>query len=242
MGAVVELLVDAIAEVRCGPFQYGIRMRRGKPYVTIDSELVEIETLTCKLDVNPPAWLSTERRAWIPMPIHDHYDGPLPELNVVKIEENVAEKIARLNRMTPARDAYDLVWIMRNRGQLGRDLDLDLALVRKLAVMKAWVDKNGLRTETHAWSPAHEPRPMDVEHWLRERGSDDFDDEFIGLLATPPPALDELGRELSAEFAFLRDLTEDEKRLAICHGGDRKLLLRMLDELPGTQLPQGMCW
>lgn len=174
------------------------------------------------------------------MPIHDHYDGPLPELNVIQIEENIAEKIARLNRATPARDAYDLVWIMRNRPRLGRELDLDL--VRRLAVMKAWVDKNGLKTALHTWSPAHEPQPLDVDHWLRERTQGDFDDEFIGLLATPPPALDELGRAMSAAYEFLRDLTDEEKQLASCNGRDRTLLLRLLGELPETNMPQGTCW
>ena len=240
MGAVVELLVEAIEGTECGPFRYGIRHRRGKPYMTIESDLGNLETLTCKLDVNPPPWLPTERRSWAPMPIHARYGGPLPELNVIQIEENIAEKIARLNRVTPARDAYDLVWIMRNRPRLGRALDLDL--IRRLAVMKAWVDKSGVRTAMHTWSPAHEPQPLDVDHWLRERMPDDIDDEFIGLLATPPPALDELGRSLSAEYGFLRELTPDERKLASCHGRDRTLLLRMLAKLPGTNMPHGSCW
>lgn len=54
MGTVVEMLVEAIRGVRCGPFRYGIMNRRGKPYVTIESDLGRVETLTCKLDVNPP--------------------------------------------------------------------------------------------------------------------------------------------------------------------------------------------
>ena len=85
-------------------------------------------------------------------------------------------------------------------------------------------------------------QPLDVDHWLRERMPDDFDDEFIGLLATPPPALDELGRSLSAEYEFLRELTPDERKLASCHGRDRTLLLRMLAKLPGTNMPHGSCW
>lgn len=174
------------------------------------------------------------------MPIHDHYGGPLPELHVIRIEENIAEKIARLNRVTPARDAYDLVWIMRNQRKLGRDLDLDL--VRRLAVMKASVDMNGLETARHRWSPAHEPRPLDVAYWLREREPGEFDDESIGLLATPPPELDELARELSAKCEFLREFTPEEQRLATCSGSDRTLLLRLLAELPDAQLPQGTCW
>ncbi|MGP8151257.1 MAG: nucleotidyl transferase AbiEii/AbiGii toxin family protein, partial [Acidimicrobiales bacterium] len=69
------------------------------------------------------------------VPIHSRYGGPLPQLPVVDLAENVAEKISRLNRRSPARDAYDLVWVARTPG-----LDLDRSLIRRLAVVKAWVD------------------------------------------------------------------------------------------------------
>ncbi|MFH0946807.1 MAG: nucleotidyl transferase AbiEii/AbiGii toxin family protein [Planctomycetota bacterium] len=237
---VVELLVEAISAARIGPFGYAVSRRRGKPYVVIETDLGSVEPLTCKLDVSPPPWLPAERRPWIPMPIHAQYGGSLPELHVVQLEENIAEKIARLNRATPARDAYDLVWIMRNRPRLGREVDLDL--IRRLAVLKAWVDMNGLETPTHRWGTAHEPRPFDVETWLRARTPEEFDDATIGLLATPPPALDELAQALSAEYEFLRKLTPEEEALAACNGRDRTLLLRLLASLPRTRLPQGSCW
>ena len=240
MSSVVELLVEAISGTRIGPFAYGVSRRRGKPYVTIQSDLGSVDPLTCKLDVSPPPWLPTERRPWVPMPIHAQYGGSLPELHVVQLEENIAEKIARLNRATPARDAYDLVWIMRNRPRLGRDVDLDL--IRRLAVMKAWVDMHGLETAVHRWGTAHEPRPFYVDDWLRTRAPEEFDDATIGLLAAPPPALDELAQALSAEYEFLRELTPEEEALAACNGRDRTLLLRQLAGLPGTQLPQGSCW
>jgi len=32
----------------------------------------------------------------------------MPELQVVRLEKNIAEKISRLNRTTTARDLYDL--------------------------------------------------------------------------------------------------------------------------------------
>lgn len=78
---------------------------------------------------------------------------------MIQIEESIAEKIARLNRATPARDAYDLVWIMRNRRKLGRDLDLKL--IRRFAFMKTWTDMNGLEAATHRWKTGHEPQPFD---------------------------------------------------------------------------------
>ena len=240
MVAVREMLVEAIADTECGPFRYGILHRRGKPHMTIASDLGAVTALTCKLDVNPPPWLPTEQRPWVRMPIHAHYGGPLPELHVIQIEENIAEKIARLTRVTPARDAYDLVWIMRNQPKLGRALDLDL--VRRLAVMKVWVDVHGLRSTMHTWKTAHEPQPLDVDHWLREREAREFDDGSISLLATSPPPLGELSKSLSSDYQFMQALTPEERTLASCSGRDRALLLRLLAELPGTQLPQGTCW
>lgn len=35
------------------------------------------------------------------------------------LEENIAEKVARLNRLSPARDVYDLVWVASRYGLLG---------------------------------------------------------------------------------------------------------------------------
>src|SRR5690554_4752736 len=67
--------------------------------------------LRSKLDAGPPPWLPITQQAWVPLPIHSEYGGPLPLLPVVRIEENIAEKIARLNRRTFARDMYDLVWL-----------------------------------------------------------------------------------------------------------------------------------
>ena len=94
----------------------------------------------------------------------------------------------------------------------------------------------------HRWGTAHEPRPFDVEDWLRTRTPEEFDDATIGLLATPPPALDELAQALREEYQFLRGLAPEEEALAACNGRDRTLLLRQLASLPGTQLPQGSCW
>ena len=240
LSAVLAILVEAIDRVQIGPFRFGIAVRREKPHVTIESSLGAVRTLTCKLDVNPPPWIPPERRGWVSMPIHEHYGGPLPELHVVQLEENIAEKIARLNRATPARDVYDLVWIMQNRRNLKRPLEFKL--IRRLAVMKAWVDMNGLQTPKHIWKKGHEPLPLDAERWLRPRPLSEFDDENIGLLAAPPPSLDALGEALSREYQFLRDLEPDEQTLARCHGSDRNLLLQALDALPGSQMAQGTCW
>jgi predicted nucleotidyltransferase component of viral defense system len=78
----------------------------GLPKLTIRTEFATADsTLSSKLDVSPPPWLEPVRRAWIPMPVHATYGTPgLPALQVVRLEENIAEKISRLNRTTTARD------------------------------------------------------------------------------------------------------------------------------------------
>ena len=160
------------------------------------------------------------------------YGGPLPQLPVVDLAENVAEKIARLNRRSPARDAYDLVWLARTPG-----LDLDRSLIRRLAVVKAWVDLHGLHTEHADWSaPLPGARPFDVDRWLVPRGARDFDDEAIGLLSVPPPDLGDLGRDLSRLYLWLADLDDDERAVAEGRPQDRSLVLRLLGDLPGGRL------
>ncbi len=90
---------------------------------------------------------------------------------------------------------------MQNQRRLGRELDLDL--IRQLSVLKIWVDNNGLQTTNHTWKAAHEPQPFDVNKWLQIRRPQDFDDENIGLLASPPPDLEFLRK-------FQRLLSEGE--------------------------------
>jgi predicted nucleotidyltransferase component of viral defense system len=175
------------------------------------------------------------------MPVHDSYGGGLPALTCVQLEENLAEKIARLNRTTTARDIYDLVWIWQTfRRQSG--VRIDANLIRRLAVLKIWVDANGLSADGTSWKPGHEAFPFDPERWLRERSARDFDTEDIGHLAVPPPDLDELGKDLRTCYSFLLDLDADERAVADLHGGHRQRVLRMLTDLDGRRLAAGTCW
>jgi len=103
--------INAIEGLRIGPFRYTLTERRGKWSINYEYDKINNITLKTKLDIGSPPWLYPIRRDWIPMPIHKQYgDPPLPKLQTVCLEENIAEKIARLNRLTPARDMYDLVW------------------------------------------------------------------------------------------------------------------------------------
>jgi len=240
-GTILDLLTEQVRGLHLGRFRYDIVVRRGKPTLTIDTDLGATGQLSSKLDVNPPPWLEPVRRPWVPMPVHATYGGPLPELTSIRIEENVAEKVARLNRTTTARDVYDLVWIWRHyRDPAGAGMDS--ALVRRLSVLKVWVDAHGLNAPGTFWKPGHEAVALDVDRWLRPRTAAEFDREDIGQLSVPAPDLDELAADLRAGFAFLREVDPDEARVAAAVASDRDLALRMLAELPGHRLAAGSCW
>ena len=137
------LLEDHVAGLTIGPFSYDIATRRGKRHLLMRSDaLGAAESLSSKLDVSSPPWLEPVEKGWVSMPVHAVYSGPLPLLPVVRLEENLAEKIARLNRVTPARDMYDLAWVANHHLRSGLDVDL----IRRLAVLKVWVDNCGVST------------------------------------------------------------------------------------------------
>lgn len=230
--AALALLAEHIDGTQLGPFRYAVRWRNNKPAVEYHSAFGRTGTLlVSKLDVGPPPWLAPTARSWVSLPIHERYGGGLPALPVVDLGENLAEKIARLNRVCPPRDAYDLCWVSATPG-----LHLDQALVRRLAVLKCWVDLHGLHHGAVSWHPLPSAAGFDPDRWTRPRRARDFDDDSIGLLTTPPPDLDELGRRLVDRYAWLADLDADERRVAHGNAGDRSLVLRMLAELPGARV------
>lgn len=232
---VVAVLVGAIEGRRIGPFTYGATERRGKWMMTLEHDFGDAGAgLSSKIDVSPPIWLDPVYRGWVPLEVHSVYgDPPLPNLQTIRLEENLAEKISRLNRTTTARDMYDLAWIAANAQSLG---GLDWALLRRLAVLKIWVDAHGVATSHARWKPAHEPAAFDADHWLRERRADEFDFEDIGALAVPPPSAKDLAAQVQRHYAFLADLDDTERRLATARGQDRPLALRELCRLPGGRL------
>jgi predicted nucleotidyltransferase component of viral defense system len=232
---ILGLVEEHVSGLRLGPFAYGIEHRRGKRHLTMRSdELGSPESLSSKLDVSPPPWLPVGQRTWVPMPVHAHYgDPPLPALPVIRLEENLAEKISRLNRATPARDMYDLRWVSQNL--LRTEIDTDL--VRRLTVLKVWVDTHGVAAaDGTAWLPAHSGGAFDPDHWLRVRDAREYDEEDIGTLAVPPPPLATMSTEVSAAYSFLTQLDADERVVAQARAQDRPLVLRLLRELPGDRL------
>jgi predicted nucleotidyltransferase component of viral defense system len=233
--AVVLELVGSIDGTSIGPFSYGVSERRGKWSVTVTSPFNDGYTaLASKLDVSPPVWLDPARRGWVPMPVHATYGNrALPPLQVVRMEENLAEKISRLNRTTTARDMYDLAWVARHQRELG---GLDAHLIRRLAVLKIWADANGLASANARWKPGHEPRAFDPDAWLRMRSAREFDLDDIGALAVPLPTQAALASTVSTRYAFLAELDAEERQLAATREQDRDLALRLLAELPGKRL------
>lgn len=72
----------------------------------------------------------------------------------IRLEENIAEKVSRLNRTTTARDLYDLGWQATHQRDVGA---LDTDLIRRLVVLKIWVDAHGV-------SSAHARGGQDMSH------------------------------------------------------------------------------
>lgn len=223
----------AVDGLEIGPFRYGITERRGKPSVMLSGRFVTESTLQTKLDFSAAPWLPPVSGSWVPMPVHAQYGGSLPSIKAVRLEENLAEKIARLNRVTTARDMYDLAWIAGN-GALWRHIDQPL--VRRLSVLKIWVDANGLHAGATCWAPAHAGLPFNPSHWLRKRDAKEFDIEDIGALAVPTPKPEELSERVRKSFAFLQELDDEERIIANASGKDRALAIHLLENLPGGRL------
>lgn len=114
---------------------------------------------------------------------------------------------------------------------------LDLRLLRRLAVLKIWVDANGVHAGSTYWKPGHEGPAFEPDRWLRDRSADDeFDEEDIGALTVPVPTRSELSDAVRTHFGFLAELDDDERTLALAREQDRPLALRLLEELPGGRL------
>lgn len=94
---------------------------------------------------------------------------------------------------------YDLRWVMTNITTTGA---LDLSLIRRLAILKIWVDANGLHAGDTWWKPAHDGPAFSPTVWLRDRSGGEFDEEDIGALAVPTPTVNELSDALRARSRF----------------------------------------
>lgn len=223
-------LIEAVDGLNISPFSYGIGERRGKWMLTFESSFLPEHTLKSKLDLSPAPWLDPLERKWCSLPIHKQYgEEPLPKIKTIRIEENIAEKIARLNRSTLARDMYDLRWLMLTPSIAK---NLDKTLIRNLTVLKIWTDSNGLHAGDTVWKPGHTASQFNPENWLRDRSTEDFDAEDIGALAIPTPTAKQLSDDVRRSYKFLAELTEEEEIIANADERDRTQVIKALQNLP----------
>jgi uncharacterized protein len=137
------------------------------------------------------------------LPIHDRYDSILPPTPVVRVEEAVAEKLARYRRVSLARDLYDLQWFATSGA-------LDEPLIRRLWVLKVYrdvvVDGRGTK-------------PVEPDEVLGPRDEREFRREDIGYL-TRPVRLKEWIEIIRSRYGFLAHFDADEQRWAQCNERD----------------------
>ena len=126
----------------------------------------------------------------------------MPPVPAARVEEVVAEKLARFRRASLARDLYDLAWFATR--------PFDEALVRRLTALKVWCDvvDDGLGS-----------RPFDPQDILRPRREAEFQPEAIGYLTTPID-IREWVEAVRRRFGFLVDLDDLEQRIAQCSRAD----------------------
>jgi len=139
----------------------------------------------------------------IAMPIHDRYAFTVPPTPVVRVEEAIAEKLARYRRVSLARDLYDLQWF----GSTGA---FDRPLVRRLWVLKTYRD---VVVDGRGGKPIH---PEEV---LRARSPSDFRPEDIGYL-TQPVRIAEWIDVVCSRYAFLAEVDAEESRYLSCNARD----------------------
>jgi predicted nucleotidyltransferase component of viral defense system len=151
-----------------------------------------------------PLILPPEQLGFVPTSVQRAYGFQLPTLPVIAEAEACAEKLARYRRVSFGRDVYDLAQFA------GRWIDE--RLVRRLWVLKVWVDvvDDGLGA-----------KPLDPADVLTPRDERDFAQESIGKL-TQPIDLRGWERRVRDRFGFLADLDAEELRWARCDPRDRR--------------------
>jgi predicted nucleotidyltransferase component of viral defense system len=224
--SVTALLVDAIDGYKTDDFSYRVTEQRGKFQVHYTSRFGDVSHLSTKLDVGPPVWMPPVERPWVEAAIHQYYELPAA-IPTMALEENLAEKITRLNRRRLARDLYDLWWV----GSSPPHSAFNEYLVNQLVALKCWVDTYGLNLPSSGWIPVDGATAFDPARWLTEVAA--IDDESIGLLMNPPPDLPAIQADVIKRYRFLRSVPPE---VAQATARDRRALgdvHALLKLLPG---------
>lgn len=199
-----SLMIQLVDGARVGQFNFRLEELDGSQRM----RLVIVSPfggtgVPARLDLGRRAlWLSAQPMPVLRLPIHRRYDFDLPALPAARLEETMAEKLARYRRRGLVRDLYDLAWTASR--------PFNEALVRRLVVLKVWTDviDDGLGG-----------KPFDPEEILRERNADEFQPEAIGYL-TAQVDVPQWIQAVRARFVFLRDMDREEQRWARCSRGD----------------------
>lgn len=218
-------------------FNYRVEDHRGRAAISYQTPFGDVGMLRTKLDIGPAPWLPPDARSWVYLKIHEAYQLPA-SLPVMALAENMAEKIARLSRRTPARDVYDLVWIATNSPHSSFDREL----VRRLSILKTWVDQYGLQSPPARWQPVAGATTYDPTLWTRIRVDEDFDDESIGLLAVPAPDLADLAAAMLGPYSFLGAPNELEQDIIGSGAAGRSQVIAQIRSLPGTRFDARELW
>ncbi|MEQ7127944.1 nucleotidyl transferase AbiEii/AbiGii toxin family protein [Actinopolymorpha sp. B11F2] len=225
---VASLVLEAVDGAQVGPFTFTVANRdeaSGRADLHIvapfgpqpaQTDATSID-LPAKVEISSrPPWLPFEKMPFLRLPVHASYDiADLPALPVVRVEEAIAEKLARYARVPLARDLFDLIWY----GHAGA---MNEPLIRRLWVLKVY---NDLVIEGR-WSK----RRFTPSAILTPRASHDIDDENIGYL-TQPIDIDGWEREFRRRYRFLVDVTAEEQVWAECHAGRRYEFTQLIASL-----------
>ena len=207
-----ELLFERLHEASIDGFTFTVEQ-----LVPARRALLRIESafgspaIPARIDITHELpWLPPDLIDPVVMPIHRAYGIPLRPTAVIRLEELLAEKLARYRRDSLARDLYDLAWFSTRA--------FDEALVRRLAVLKIWRDINvdGLGRG-----------PIDPEDILRPRARNEFQEEAIGFL-TSPIAIDEWIGAVRKRYVFLRDVDDVEKGLLAANPRDARAVQALI--------------
>lgn len=200
-----DLLLEEIDGAKVGPFVFSVRPLNGTFRVLLDIESpFGKPEIPARLDLGRRGvWLQPESLPLIALPIHQKYEFDTPVIATPRVEEVIAEKLARYRRSSLARDLYDLAWFAAR--------PFDEALVRRITVLKVWEDVNedGLGRG-----------PFTAGDIVGARRADDFDPEAIGYLTTPVDT-DGWIDSVSKRYRFLEDMDGLEAEICTCSRGTR---------------------
>lgn len=233
-----EQLLKVINSYKNDYFAYKVTERRGRLVIEYETDFIDTFVLSTKIDIAPTVWVKPQLMNWINIPIHQTYGFELPKIQVINLWENMAEKIARLNRRLLARDIYDLVWIAKTSPYSAFNKDS----VRNISVLKVWTDQFGLSSDVQSWGNAFHADNYNISRWSNMLNPKEIDDEQIGLLTTPPPQIAELARDLYQYYGFLANLTAEENNIIKNKSLARKTVIDRILALHNINLKRVDIW